>query len=115
MAFPFGAWTLPTFVPLLRLHTDDVENRMEHGRMLLPEIVTDCGILVFVEAAQYEAQNCALRRATHFCTSVKLQVMKAIGQGLSTGKTAVGAVCFCQMFSLSQQFPRWLDYWAVER
>jgi hypothetical protein len=27
----------------------------------------------------------------------------------------VGAVCFCQMFSLSQQFPRWLDYWAVER
>ena len=82
MAFPFGAWTLPTFVPLLRLHTDDVENRMEHGRMLLPEIVADCGILVFVEAAQYEAQNCVLRRATHFCTSVKLQVMKAIGQGL---------------------------------
>jgi hypothetical protein len=40
MAFPFGAWTLPTFVPLL-LHADDVENSMEHRRMLLPEMVTE--------------------------------------------------------------------------
>lgn len=60
MAFPFGAWTLPTFVPPLLLHADDVENNMEHGRMLLPEMMTKPGILVFIEEAQYEVQNCTL-------------------------------------------------------
>jgi hypothetical protein len=59
MAFPFGAWTLPTFVPLL-LHADVVENSMKHGRMLQPEMVTEHDILVFIKEAQYEAQNCAL-------------------------------------------------------
>jgi len=91
MAFPFGAWTLPTFVPLLLLHADDVENSMEHGRMLLPEMVTERGILVFIKEAQYEAQNCALYRATHLRTSVKLQVLQMIELGCCTRKTAVGA------------------------
>jgi hypothetical protein len=59
MAFPFGAWTLPTFVPLL-LRADDVENRTEHGRMPLPEMVTGHDILVFIKEVQYEVQNCAL-------------------------------------------------------
>jgi hypothetical protein len=59
MAFPFGAWTPPTFVPLL-LHADDVENSMEHGRMLMPEMVMEHDILVFIKEAQYDAQNCAL-------------------------------------------------------
>ena len=90
MAFPFGAWTLPTFVPLL-LHADDVENRIEHGRMPLPEMVTEHDILVFVKEAQYETQNCALKRATNLRTPVKLQVMQAIEQGCSTRKNAVGA------------------------
>jgi hypothetical protein len=115
MAFPFRAWTLPTFVPLPRLHTDDVENSTEHGRMLLPGIVTDCGILVFVKVAQCEARSCVLRRATHLRTSVKLRVMKAVGQGLSTGKTVVGAARFYQMFSFSQLLVRWLGYWTLLR
>lgn len=60
MVFPFGAWTLPTFVPPLFLHADDVENSMVQGRMLLPEMVTERGILVFIKQAQYDAQNYAL-------------------------------------------------------
>jgi hypothetical protein len=59
MAFPFGAWTLPTFFPL-PLRADDVENSMVHGRMLLPEMVTEHDVLIFIKEAQYEAQNCAL-------------------------------------------------------
>jgi len=51
MAFPFGAWTLPTFVPLLLLHAGDVENSKGHGRMLLPEMVTERCILVFIKEA----------------------------------------------------------------
>jgi hypothetical protein len=33
---------------------------MVQGRMLLPEMVTERGILVFIKQAQYDAQNYAL-------------------------------------------------------
>ena len=69
MAFQFGAWTLPTFVPLLLLRADVVENSVEHGRMLLPDMVTERGILVFIKEAKYEAQKCVLIIVTDLCTS----------------------------------------------
>lgn len=37
--------------------------------MLLPDMVTERGILVFIKEAKYEAQKCVLIIVTDLCTS----------------------------------------------